>query len=654
MSEKINILKLNPEQQQALVCMFFAMLPNTDSRYKKRIPYWEVLQKRFNKKINTYKNSKDAFDRYFPNNNRVGHKEDRPLSRRGKVYQEIFDLYKDYEIDVIEEAVEQIINLYKNEENTYISMKCGLPDTVHSMLAGESNIIIDGVYTLQDELKCNQIIFVTLGGDRGKKEVDWEPGFFGIAHVIKEPFDFGYAGDDKYFKIEICIDCVFGRTYKREEFLCYPDAFNATYIGPELRRDPSQAISTLSEDKAVAVIRGVLDKQPELKEKFESIFSQSFMERVLGAVRVLIPTVAEYGESEEKALETFREEKKAMEDAIEEPIKYESGYTCKKYARNRIIFGAPGTGKSFTMNAEKDKLLNDGGYYERVTFHPNYSYANFVGTYKPVSKRDSSEKEIIVYEYVPGPFMRVLVKALENSRGNGEDIKPFVLLIEEINRANVASVFGEVFQLLDRNSKNASEYTIQPSEDIKKYLMETIHVSEDEVSELRIPDNMFIWATMNSADQGVFPMDTAFKRRWEFEYIGIDDEADEVKEYIIPIGNTDNRKYIRWNDIRTKINDILSSEQCKVNEDKLLGPFFMSKTLLESAVADEEAEKNFIKAFESKVIMYLFEDVMKMRPQNIFRGHSGKMIFSEICADFEINREKVFGIDGLEYVEKNI
>lgn len=652
MSEKINIMKLNPEQQQALVCMFFAMLPKTDSRYKKRIPYWGVLQKRFNKKINTYKNSKDAFDRYFPNNNRVGWNDDRALSRRGKEFQEVFDLYKDYEIDIIEEVVEEIINLYKNEENTYISMKCGLPDTVHSMLSGETKIVIDGVYTLQDELKQDKIVFVTLGGDRGKKEVDWEPGFFGIAHVVKEPFDFGYGGDDKYFKIEICIDCVFGRTYKREEFLGYPDAFNATYIGPELRRDPSQAISTLSEDKAVAVIRGVLDKQPELKDKFESIFSKSFMERVLGAVRVLIPTVAEYGETEEKALETFREEKKAIEEMIEEPIKYETYYDCKLYARNRIIFGAPGTGKSFKMNKEKDKLLEAGGYCERVTFHPSYSYANFVGTYKPVSRKDKNRDEIIVYEYVPGPFMRVLVKALENSRGNGEDIKPFVLLVEEINRANVAAVFGEVFQLLDRNSKNTSEYTIQPSEDIKKYLMDTIHVTEDEISELKIPDNMFIWATMNSADQGVFPMDTAFKRRWEFEYIGIDDESDEVKDYIIPIGNTDNRKYIRWNDIRTKINEILSSEQCKVNEDKLLGPFFMSKTLLESALEDQESEKRFVKAFESKVIMYLFEDVMKMRPQNIFRGHTGRMIFSDICADFEMNREKIFGIDSLEYIDK--
>lgn len=651
MGESINILKLNPEQQQALVCMFFSMLPNTDARYKKRIPYWEVLQKRFNKKINTYKNAKDAFDRYFPENNRVGWRDDRALSRRGKEFPEVYDLYKDYSVDTIEKAVEEIINLYRNEENSFISMKCGYPDTVHAMLRGEKNITIDGVYTLQEELLVDKIVFVTLGGDRGKKEVDWQPGFFGVAHIIKAPYDFGYGGNDKYFKFDIYMDCSFGRTYKREDFLNYRDAFDARYIGPELTRDPSQAISGLEEDKAVAVIRAVLDKQPEMEEDFRKIFPKEFMNRVTGAVRVLIPTVAEYGESDEKALETFREEKKITEEYCGEPINYETGYEMNKFPRNRIAFGAPGTGKSFILNSQKDELIANGGDYERVTFHPNYSYANFVGTYKPVSKKDKTGNEIIVYEYVPGPFMRILVKALENSRNKKENVKPYLLLIEEINRASVASVFGEVFQLLDRNSKNASEYSIHTSEDIKKYLMDTIHVSENEIKELRMPDNMFIWATMNSADQGVFPMDTAFKRRWEFEYIGIDDEAEKVKDYIVPIGDAEHRKYVKWNDFRTKINDILSSDDCKVNEDKLLGPFFISKSVLEHAVQDLGSENRFVKAFESKVIMYLFEDVMKMRPANIFKGHKGKMIFSEICNSFEEKGEEVFGITDMAYVE---
>lgn len=403
---------------------------------------------------------------------------------------------------------------------------------------------------------------------------------------------------------------------------------------------------------------------------------------------------------------------------------------------NRIVFGAPGTGKSHRLEVDSKYFGNN---VERVTFHPSYSYANFVGTYKPTMVEnefewllDDEKKKIlsilqdktktaqekydllydkfkdegltrlpillgiyadgefktkkvdgtetdnsvernhgkairpylnlqsknsgkeISYEYVPGPFMRIYTQAVNHPE------EKFLLLIEEINRANVAAVFGDVFQLLDRKS-GVSEYPIATSEDIKAFLLNNLECLRgkkiDELSdeesrlykEMRIPDNMFIWATMNSADQGVFPMDTAFKRRWEFEYIGVDDEAKEVEKYIIPIGDKEHRKYVKWNDLRQRINGILLSDECKVNEDKLLGPFFISKNMLESACENEE---RFIKAFESKVIMYLFEDAMKMRPQNIFKGHDGKKIFSEICKTFREKGEGLFGISDIEYFEK--
>lgn len=382
------------------------------------------------------------------------------------------------------------------------------------------------------------------------------------------------------------------------------------------------------------------------------------------------------------------------------------------FPHNRITFGAPGTGKSFQLN-EDSKVF--GTNFERVTFHPNYSYAQFVGTYKPTMSeqnkkplsdeqqhilsilqdanmtsqekydllyenfkdgdltrlpillglftddnfktkkadgtpavgdnsvernhgkairpyvnlpvQDSSDEKQITYQYVPGPFMRIYAAAKQNPNNN------YLLLIEEINRANVAAVFGDVFQLLDRNADGESEYKVAASEDIKKYLAKK-GIYEDELS---IPSNMYIWATMNSADQGVFPMDTAFKRRWEFEYIGIDDNEDKVKDYEIPINS--NQK-VNWNELRKAINTRLI--EMSINEDKLLGPFFLSKTVLVNAVENPE---NFVKLFKSKVIMYLFEDAAKMKVKQLFKIDNNKYIFSEICKEFDKNGLGVFQFD---------
>lgn len=384
-----------------------------------------------------------------------------------------------------------------------------------------------------------------------------------------------------------------------------------------------------------------------------------------------------------------------------------------KFKRNRIVFGAPGTGKSFKLNTEKQELVQTEEQYERVTFHPDYSYANFVGTYKPVMTNSNevinqNDKEIIEvlndksinaqekydklydkfkddnsltrlsiliglydggdfvakktdgsdaakssveknhgkgikpyvslinnnnadgnisYQYVPGPFMRLYVKALMNPD------KPYLLLIEEINRANVAAVFGDLFQLLDRDDKEESEYPVEASEDIKKYL----HKYDLDKNKIKIPSNMFIWATMNSADQGVFPMDTAFKRRWDFDYIGINNnesQIEEIKFNIMVTNKNESTKSmpIYWNALRKSINKYLSDN--KINEDKQLGPYFISKKILNSG-SDEE----FSNTFKNKVIMYLFEDAAKQKRLDMFSGSSSKGFdanrYSEICECFD-------------------
>ena len=425
---------------------------------------------------------------------------------------------------------------------------------------------------------------------------------------------------------------------------------------------------------------------------------------------------------------TDKSDKKEGDIKMTNDVIFETAY-ASLYMQNRILFGAPGTGKSFMLNEEAKKLLKDGGCEERVTFHPDYSYANFVGTYKPVMvggcsgttnsiskdvitilsdetktaqekydllydkfkddgltrlpillglytdetfktrKQDGTDavgdnsvernhgkalrpyvtlpsevnvKEEISYEYVPGPFMRVLVKALKNAMTGNP--KPHLLIIEEINRANVAAVFGDVFQLLDRASNNVSEYEIATTNEMRTYLAKELGVEKSVVETIRIPDNMFIWATMNSADQGVYPMDTAFKRRWDFTYLGIDDiEKDLIGKTVI-LGTGSTKQKVEWNKLRKAINNFLAKE--KINEDKQLGPYFIARSIVVPEKGTEIDNDRFIHTFKSKVIMYLFEDAAKQKRPKLFEGcFENSSRYSEICREFDKKGVGIFHHD---------
>lgn len=203
----------------------------------------------------------------------------------------------------------------------------------------------------------------------------------------------------------------------------------------------------------------------------------------------------------------------------------------------------------------------------------------------------------------------------------------------------MAAVFGDIFQLLDMDEKGVSEYPIQASEDMKEYLANELGGLPDDFEQIRIPDNMFIWATMNSADQGVFPMDTAFKRRWDFTYLGIDDSEEELIGKYVILGSK-NKQKVEWNKLRKAINTFLAKQ--RINEDKQLGPYFISRNIVIPKEGDMIDSEKFIKTFKSKVIMYLFEDAARQKRSSLFEGcFENSTRYSEICKEFD---EKGIGI----------
>lgn len=289
----------------------------------------------------------------------------------------------------------------------------------------------------------------------------------------------------------------------------------------------------------------------------------------------------------------------------------------------QITYGAPGTGKSHGINT----LLKTTNHV-RTTFHPDSDYASFVGAYKPTmvkqEKRRSydvldndnkhEEEEIIAYKFVPQAFIKAYVSAWKNYS------KETVLVIEEINRGNCAQIFGDLFQLLDRKDNGFSSYPIDADADIEQYLcgeLKDILPNEGDVSEINnvfsenypdgiveqikngtrllLPNNLYIWATMNTSDQSLFPIDSAFKRRWDWKFVKI---SDAHKNWTIHFGD----EACSWWEFIKKMNKIIAKETS--SDDKKLGYFFCKPS---------NEDKDFIseERFVGKVLFYLWNDVFK-------------------------------------------
>lgn len=315
-------------------------------------------------------------------------------------------------------------------------------------------------------------------------------------------------------------------------------------------------------------------------------------------------------------------------------INSELKMTRSTYALQQIFYGAPGTGKSHRIKEQLKALNVPKENIFRTTFHPDSDFSTFVGAYKPTMKRQyrydgkvkakyyedddlagAKKDEVIIdkviqYDFVPQTFIKAYVRAYQTKEN-------VYLIIEEINRGNCAQIFGDLFQLLDRDENGVSEYTIKADADIRAYLEDVLGCDSEGIKdgELCLPSNLYIYATMNTSDQSLFPIDSAFKRRWDWEYEPI---KYKNADWVIEI----NGNQFSWTSFQKEVNNrIFESTN---SEDKMLGDFFVKPY---DGIITEKLLLN-------KVLFYLWNDVCKDGDGDIFKTEDNKDVkFSDLYGE---------------------
>ena len=290
-------------------------------------------------------------------------------------------------------------------------------------------------------------------------------------------------------------------------------------------------------------------------------------------------------------------------------------------SRFKIWAGIPGTGKSYNLKQELKTLLNNTDRNSvRTVFHPEYSNHDFIGQIKPEAIDNG-----IDYPFIPGPFTLALKKAYKAITEAGEEEPEIVaLVVEELNRGNASAIFGEIFQLLDLDENGQSEYGID-NRDIARQL----GIPEDE--KIRIPSNMCIYATMNISDQNVFPLDTAFLRRWDRQYTNANDWVSPAADWIINFPQGE----ISWKTFAEEINRWIVDQADDLGiehpEDKRLGPWFI-----------EQRHCDNLPLFANKVLVYLWTNVFTHSVSREQTFSSGCKTLEELLTRFMIEGTDVF------------
>lgn len=285
---------------------------------------------------------------------------------------------------------------------------------------------------------------------------------------------------------------------------------------------------------------------------------------------------------------------------IDESLVEIQNFNIESYSK--IFYGSPGTGKSYYLDQ-----YCEGAKISKVTFHPEYDYHAFVGSYKP-----TMNEGVITYSFTPQVFTSIYINAWQNPS------TVYFLQIEEINRGNCAEIFGDLFQLLDRDDNGYSQYAISPDQDLLTYLKQELGDDHLGIANdmIRLPNNLLFVATMNTSDQSLYPMDSAFKRRWDWQYMPINYTCQYSDVNIL----LNNGVSFKWLDFLQKINTIIY--QKTQTTDKQLGNWFL-KAKKYSSTQDKYISQN---DFINKVIFFLWNDVFKDEDSELFKDQKNNAI----------------------------
>lgn len=302
----------------------------------------------------------------------------------------------------------------------------------------------------------------------------------------------------------------------------------------------------------------------------------------------------------------------------------------------KIYFGAPGTGKSYTIDTNIIAGVSDD-YVFRVTFYPDFSYNDFIGQLLPkvIPSPVPGGSSTITYDFQKGIFTQALEKAYENTAND------VYLIIEEMSRGDCAAIFGDIFQLLDREKNGVNR-------GYSKYFINNELIAKDIIafstsSKVKLPPNLHILGTVNTSDQNVYVMDTAFKRRFEWEYVSPDPVIESApgvtpviykNNVLLSINDGTSLRAIQWVDLYQKLNKFIADDRyLGLGEDKQLGPFFIDFDTTASAVTHKNQIKN-------KLLHYLWSDVHKASFKSdirLFKDDLGT--FAELYQAFEMDQQ---------------